>query len=372
VRVQPERGEADSKRLPLWLRYGVAVLAVGATLGLKLLLGPWITAESPFLLLAGAVVVGAWFGGLGPGLLATVLGALGADYFFLTPEAPLTGPGVAFLPLFLFTLQGLLISSLIEALRLARKRAEASALESARLNEELSEHRKRLQHLLGKLVSAQEEERRRVAYEVHDGLAQTAAAAYQHLQTYAADNPPASARGQEGLDGALQMLRQAVGEARAVVADLRPTVLDDFGLSTALRLQAERLSGEGLRATFEEDLGGGERLPEAVETVLFRVAQEAMTNVRKHSGAEEVRVALGRSGQTLRLEVRDWGRGFAADGGEGETDPGEGVGLSSMQERVALLGGRLEITSEPGAGTAVVVEVPLSEESSTEGESDGS
>ena len=165
------------------------------------------------------------------------------------------------------------------------------------------------------------------------------------------------------------MLRRTVGEARAVVADLRPTVLDDFGLARALRLQVERLSEEGLQATFEEDLGG-ERLPEAVETALFRVAQEALTNVRKHSRAERVRVALGRSGQALRLEVRDWGRGFAADGAKGEAEPGERVGLSGMRERVALLGGRLEINSKPGAGTVVVAEVPLQEEDARQRRSD--
>src|SRR3569623_2298216 len=108
--------------LDIALRYGVAALAVGVALVVKLLLGPWITAQSPFLLLAGAVVVGAWFGGLGPGLLATVLGAFGADYFFLPPEGSFTGAGVAFLPLLLFSLQGLLISSLVEALRSARRR----------------------------------------------------------------------------------------------------------------------------------------------------------------------------------------------------------------------------------------------------------
>jgi len=148
----------------------------------------------------------------------------------------------------------------------------ASALENAQLYEELAEHRHRLQELVGKLVIAQEEERRRVAYEVHDGLAQVAAAAYQHLQNFATDNPLRSTRGENQLDKALEMLQHTVEEARNVVADLRPTVLDDFGLGTALRLQVERLSSEGLRASYEESLGE-ERLPEVVETTLFRVAQ---------------------------------------------------------------------------------------------------
>jgi signal transduction histidine kinase len=245
----------------------------------------------------------------------------------------------------------------------------ASALENARLYEELSEHRRRLQDLVGKLVSAQEEERRRVAYDVHDGLAQVAAVAYQHLQQFAADNPPGSDRGAEELDQALRMLQHTVEEARAVVADLRPTVLDDFGLATALRLQVERLSGDGIRASYEETLGGG-RLPEVVETALFRVAQEALTNVRKHSRADRAHVALERGDQVVRLQVRDWGRGFELDGVVDGVDPSERVGLSSMRERVALLGGRLEIRSEPGAGTVVVAEVSLRDETATEGGGD--
>src|SRR5215210_5976941 len=129
--------------LDIALRYGVAALAVGVVLVVKLLLDTWITAESPFLLLAGAVVVGAWFGGLGPGLLATALGALTANYFFLHPEGSFTGPGVAFLPLLLFTLQGLLISSLVEALRTARDRAEQSSLETRGHQESLRESEER-------------------------------------------------------------------------------------------------------------------------------------------------------------------------------------------------------------------------------------
>jgi K+-sensing histidine kinase KdpD len=151
----PERGRARSggrdgkiTRRPYWLRYGVAAVAVGVVLVVKLLLDPWITAQSPFLLLAGAVVVGAWFGGLGPGLLATVLGALGADYFFLPPEGSFTGLGVAFLPLLLFSLQGLLISSLVEALRSARRRAESSVLEAKSHQESLRESEERFRLLV--------------------------------------------------------------------------------------------------------------------------------------------------------------------------------------------------------------------------------
>ncbi len=114
----------------------------------------------------------------------------------------------------------------------------------------------------------------------------------------------------------------------------------------------------GYEARYEVTLGE-ERLPAALETALFRVTQEALSNVRKHAETDRVFVALGRQNGVVRLEVRDWGRGFepaeVASGG----GPGERVGLSSMRERVALLGGELEIRSGAGEGTSVTAEVPL-------------
>ena len=123
-------------------------------------------------------------------------------------------------------------------------------------------------------------------------------------------------------------------------------------------MQAEELRAEGYETTYEETLGGA-RLPAALETALFRVAQEALTNVRKHAQTDQVRVALGPRDGAVRLEVSDRGRGFAPAELEQAAGPGERVGLSSMRERIALLGGALEIRSEPGAGTSVVAEVPL-------------
>ncbi len=154
------------------------------------------------------------------------------------------------------------------------------------------------------------------------------------------------------------VVQRTVGEARRVIADLRPTALDDFGLATALRLQADSLRAEGWEVAFEESLGE-ERLPVEVETALFRVAQEALTNVRKHARTRRVRVELERPGSAVRLKVRDQGRGFSPGSSPDGSVPGERVGLSSMRERVALLGGRLDVSSRPGAGTSIAAEIPL-------------
>jgi PAS domain S-box-containing protein len=243
----------------------------------------------------------------------------------------------------------------------------ASALENARLYEELAERERRLHDLVGQVLTAQEEERRRIAYEVHDGLTQTAVAAYQLLQNFADDYFPESAKGRGELNEAVGLVQRTVSEARQVIADLRPTVLDDLGLATAVGLQVEKLREEGCRTTYEDTLGN-ERLPTTLESALFRVAQEALTNVRKHARTDRVHVALERRDGTVRLRVRDWGRGFSPQETTNGGGPGERVGLSSMQERVALLGGRFEVASEPGAGTLVAVEVPLS---LTEGGTDG-
>lgn len=357
--MQAKKGADSLSRRSLPLRYGVAVASVALATGLKLLLDPLLLQQAPFLLLAGAVMVAAWFGGLGPGLVATALGALSADYFYLAPVGSFTGPvGAGFWLQVLFVLQGVLITALAQALHLSRQRAEKSTLEVKRHQEELAGRERELHDLVGRLIVAQDEERRRVAYEVHDGFTQMAAAAYRRLALFAEHRPPESAQDREDLEEAVALVQRTVGEARRIIANLRPTMLDDFGLATAVRMQVEELRSEDFDASYEETLGK-ERLPATLETSLFRVIQEALANVRKHAQTARVHVALGRYDGLVRLEVRDWGHGFdAAEVGRGG-GPGERVGLSSMRERIALLGGSLEIRSEPGTGTSVIAEVPL-------------
>ncbi|MBA3423428.1 MAG: PAS domain S-box protein [Rubrobacter sp.] len=235
----------------------------------------------------------------------------------------------------------------------------ASALENARLYGELAERERQLKDLVGRLITAQEEERRHVAYEVHDGLTQIAVAAYQHLQAFAAEHPSDSSGDSGMLDRSLELIRQTVQEARHVIADLRPTALDDFGLATAVRLQVEALRKEDWRIEYRSDLEG-ERLPLEIETALYRVTQEALTNVRKHAQTTRVDIELERLDDAIRLQVRDQGKGFDStasfDGG-----PGERVGLSSMRERIELVGGILQIQSKEGVGSSVTASVPLPE-----------
>ena len=197
----------------------------------------------------------------------------------------------------------------------------ASALENARLYEELGERERRLQDLVGRLLRAQEEERRLVAYEVHDGLAQMAAAAHQHLQAFAERHAPEGEKGRTELERILRLVRATVSDARRIIANLRPTTLDDLGLAATISLESERLREDGYQVDYQEELGD-ERLPDAAEIALFHVAQEALTNVRKHAQTRRVRIELRRQEDEVRLEVQDYGREGRScrDAGAGKHD----------------------------------------------------
>jgi PAS domain S-box-containing protein len=203
-----------------------------------------------------------------------------------------------------------------------------------------------------------EAERHHVAYELHDGLAQVAASTHQHLQAFASHYRPHSLQARAELERTLELAQLTVREARRLIAGLRPTALDDFGLATALHLHVEGLRSEGWTISYDERLGS-ERLPPTLETTLYGVAQEALTNTRKHASTTQARLRLVRQEATIRLEVEDAGCGFEPGMAMHEGSLGEHVGLREMQERVELVGGQLQISSQPGGGTLVVAEVPV-------------
>ncbi len=227
----------------------------------------------------------------------------------------------------------------------------ALALVNARLFQQLGERRQQYQALVGRLLLAQEKERQRLAYELHEDLAQIAASAYQHLQAYAGRQPmpPAS----DDLDQTAELMRRTIQEARRIVTELRPTVLDDFGLSAAIRLQVEELRATGWQINYREATRI-ERLPAMVETAIFRFVQEALQNVRKHAGTTHVEILLEQTDQSIRMEVQDRGRGFTP-----EASISQQVGLASIRAWVDLLGGEFLLDSRPGGGTRLRAEIPL-------------
>lgn len=209
----------------------------------------------------------------------------------------------------------------------------------------------RLARLLGELLRGQEIERSRIAHELHDGVAQSAAALMRRLEL-ASDGDPAD------LAKARDQARDLVSELRRVIAGMRPPVLDDLGLVPALHQLATEAQASGMTVALETATDADRRPAPAIETALFRVAQEALNNALAHAGPEvRVTLRLACDAGRWRLSVRDDGCGF--DPAEGRAPHGAGgFGLAYMRERVELLDGRLTITSAPGAGCTLLAEVP--------------
>jgi PAS domain S-box-containing protein len=203
-----------------------------------------------------------------------------------------------------------------------------------------------------------EEERRHIAYELHDGLAQVVTSAHQHLQSFAGHYRPRSPKAREELAIALELAQRSVKEVRRLIGGLRPTALDDFGLAAALRMQINALRADGWDITYYETLDE-KRLPTTIETVVFRVVQEALVNVRKHARTTRVHLDIRLQERDIRLTVQDWGCGFDPAALPPTKSPGERMGLRSMRERVALLRGRWSIDSRAGVGTIIDVAIPL-------------
>lgn len=207
----------------------------------------------------------------------------------------------------------------------------------------------RLRLLMERLVTAQEEERRKAARDLHDGMLQLVIAA--ELQLTAFRKTAKGLPNDEMLASGVARLKESVQEGRRLINNLRPPTLDQFGLSMSLRQEVEKLGRElGCEVSFKTNLS--EAVPAAMETTLFRIAQEAMNNIRKHAKPEFVNISLLRDGSDLEMEVADRGVGFNM------LKVKKGVGLGSMQERAELLGGSCEVSSEIEGGTRVFVCLP--------------
>jgi signal transduction histidine kinase len=206
---------------------------------------------------------------------------------------------------------------------------------------------------LRRVVAAQELERRRLARELHDETGQALTSILLSLRTVE------EAENEQELRAAVgevrEMVRSTLQDVRQLAVELRPTVLDDFGLVAALERLTQSFGEQtGMSVHFQQTWPTSDRLPAEIETALYRIVQESLTNIVKHARAASVSVVLTRKDDSVSVVVEDDGVGF-----EPHRAREGGIGLAGMRERVALLGGRLAIESRPGAGTTFVAEVPL-------------
>jgi signal transduction histidine kinase/CheY-like chemotaxis protein len=248
-----------------------------------------------------------------------------------------------------------------EKLELAHQVADqlAIAMRHALLFHRVRAGGERMRTLSHQLIRAQEAERRRIARELHDEIGQSLTAAKINLQ--AAIGDPSTGPSSTRLRESIGLIDRVLGQVRNISLDLRPSVLDDLGLAASIRSHLDRTSRcAGFVGSFAAD-PPEIRLTADIETECFRVAQEALTNVVRHAGARRVEVVLSRRDESLELIVRDDGAGFDVAAARQRAARGGSLGLLGMQERSALLGGRITIDSTPGHGTKVQLSVPLAE-----------
>ncbi len=237
--------------------------------------------------------------------------------------------------------------------------------ENERLFARLIDGERRFRGLAKAVWKVQEDERSRLARELHDGLGQTLTALtnqLERLQRKLDDRGSGPDLGElgAGLADSVDMARLALNDTRELSRLLRPPVLDDLGLAAALSWLARTLEQRtDLRVELTVE-GIEERLDPELETLVFRLVQEALTNVLRHSGVRQAAVVLARAAGLLELRISDCGSGFDAHGAFAGREAA-GSGLRGMRDRLELFGGRLELVSSPGQGTVISAVVPLLE-----------
>lgn len=213
--------------------------------------------------------------------------------------------------------------------------------------------------LMAQVISSQEEERKRVARELHDELAQQLTSVLYSLEAIEAGDSNGASTTKEAIARARRNTESSLTETRKLISDLRPTVLDDIGLVPAIRSCAEtHLQPHGVRVVVRARKSNGLAAPQ-VETAVFRITQEAISNILRHAEAHQAWISLDARDGSLWGEVVDDGRGFSTNERNPDGGPGARLGLRGMAERATLLGGDLRVTSAPGKGTTVSFQIPL-------------
>ena len=345
------------------VRYMVALLATAAALLVRLVLNRFLGDYVPYITLFPAVAFCAWYCGVGPSILSGILGLVGLRYWFMPPAHSLRVHGMqqaAGVVAFLF------VSGILIAMGEARRRRENLLWsEQAELEEavqqrtvELDRTNQNLRELSARLLQLQDDERRRIARELHDSVGQMLAALGMNLAVVGTEIERLTKITSTVNDSAA-LVQELSREVRTISHLLHPPLLDEAGLASALRWYVE---GFAQRSKIEVDLEfpvDFGRLPRESETAIFRTVQECLTNIHRHSESPTATIRIAASDNHVRVEVEDRGKGIPPEKQSEMTSTGTpGVGIRGMRERLRQLGGSLDIHSN-GKGTLIVAQLPV-------------
>jgi signal transduction histidine kinase len=214
-------------------------------------------------------------------------------------------------------------------------------------------------------MSAEEEEKKRISRELHDGLGQLLTSIRIHVQNCmndcdSSDSRDANQELKESLAAISEMTQQAMGEVRSICSALRPAILDDLGVLAAITWQCRQISSGYSKVSVDTRLDLSESMiPEAYKSVIYRIVQEGLNNAVKYSQTESVKISLYPNNESIELVIRDYGVGFDLDKIRAEQGMGMGMGLMSMRERAESIGGTCEINAAEGRGVEVRASFPI-------------
>ena len=365
-------------------RYGVAILTAILALLLRGLFSPLLGTHDSYHTAWAAVVFAAWYCGVGPAIVTTLMTLLGVWYWFLPPGHTflITDPKAQVTGIAGFLILSGFIIALGEANRRSKHRSELELRERTHTEKRLRAREKELEalhtaladrveektgdlnvaieglrQLSARLLQAQDDERRRLARELHDSVGQLLAAISMNISTMRSTplNPEAAAAAEENA----RLVEQISTEIRTMSHLLHPPLLDEVGLASALRWYVDGFSTRSKIAVELQIAGDFGRLPNDMEIAIFRMVQECLTNVHRHSNSSTAGVRIVHEAGHVRVEIRDAGKGIPLEKQLSlSSSQQSGVGFRGMRERITQLGGSLDIQSNEH-GTIVKAAMPV-------------